>query len=396
MNGIRNLTCALALAVGIQLCAGEDPARKTIRDKGDLARTAQGPNQQLDTPILSCAGATDDTVTVQICAGASGAPGGFTLQWMSCADLDLNGWVNECHGSFSGNAAGFAWNLGPSECRLLTIGNLPTSGQNGVTWGDVASCNSAQCDTCYAFRAFAHTGGGKQRSADTCRSNNRETCLRCNTEPCPPPEGFPPYCGFTQGFYGMPNGNDDWTAVFGGNFGAMYPTGLTFGTGARSMTLTSAGAVQNYLPCGGTPGVLSSACTGTCSNPSCTTGNSSPTGGILSGQGLTLKINIDVNSGFVPAFGDLEFCNWTTVDAIGGFALTQSQADGLNAYTVSSFLAAVEAYAGGAGLVPAPAGLTRGQLVFLMDTLNQAFDLRDPVTGDCLEDESKTGHLCLP
>ncbi len=48
---------------------------------------------QLDTPTLSTLGSGATSIIVQIEAGASGAPGGFTLEWMKSADFDPEaGW----------------------------------------------------------------------------------------------------------------------------------------------------------------------------------------------------------------------------------------------------------------------------------------------------------------
>jgi hypothetical protein len=41
---------------------------------------------------LSLVRATQPSVTLNVCAGTTGAPAGFLIQWMTKADNDANGW----------------------------------------------------------------------------------------------------------------------------------------------------------------------------------------------------------------------------------------------------------------------------------------------------------------
>jgi hypothetical protein len=83
----------------------------------------------LDPMTVTCVGATETTITVRVCAGPSGAPGGFSLQWIKKSDWeagpdgilgtdDDNSWPLSddpriCKASFSGQANNTNWNLGP-------------------------------------------------------------------------------------------------------------------------------------------------------------------------------------------------------------------------------------------------------------------------------------------
>jgi hypothetical protein len=42
----------------------------------------------LDPMTITCLGSTDTTITVRVCAGPSGAPGGFSLQWIKKSDWE--------------------------------------------------------------------------------------------------------------------------------------------------------------------------------------------------------------------------------------------------------------------------------------------------------------------
>jgi hypothetical protein len=114
-----------------------------------------------DAPIISCvdANATQTSITIRVTAGATGAPAGFSLHWMTKEALDaLNGvWPSSesglmCAGSFSGNANGHVFNLSPGEYTELTIGDVLFD-----TPGASTSCTAdLLCGTQYVFRAFAH------------------------------------------------------------------------------------------------------------------------------------------------------------------------------------------------------------------------------------------------
>ena len=133
-----------------------------------LSAKAAGPGTKYDTPTISCPATPDDnTIELTVCAGASGAPAGFSIQWMTCADYAANGkaWYASdddrlCKASFSGNANRTNWNLGPGACINVVIGGL-----NDADPGVSFTCNDPlECETCYVFRVFAHANSSKNRS----------------------------------------------------------------------------------------------------------------------------------------------------------------------------------------------------------------------------------------
>jgi hypothetical protein len=167
-------------------------------------------------PTLTCAGSTPASINIQVCAGATGLPAGFSLHWLPAASFALgfdgiagtaddgswSGWsslpnLDFCHGSFSGNANNSGYNLAAGACVTISIG--------GNLFDDAgASSNCASldlnCGTSYVFRAFGHATNTQQRSDFT------ET-LTCETASCSVGG-----CTYTQGYWKthgpIPTGNN--------------------------------------------------------------------------------------------------------------------------------------------------------------------------------------------
>lgn len=149
----------------------------------------------LPAPTITCAGSTEAGITVTVTAGSEGAAAGFSLQWMTKEDFDLNGgmWYASddprlCKSSYSGNAGGAKnpdtnpWSLGAGDSVDVLLGdNFDEIGYSTTCPGDLL------CDTTYVIRAFAHATGSFQRSDFTGN-------LECSTLDC---EG----CTFTQGYW---------------------------------------------------------------------------------------------------------------------------------------------------------------------------------------------------
>lgn len=153
----------------------------------------------LSTPSLSCAGATQASIDLMVCAGATGAPAGFTIQWVTSDALAANGgaWpsTGTCDASFSGNANNSRYSLAANQCVNVNVGDFLFD--EGVS----TSCPEALlCGTEYAFRSFAHANSTFNRSAFS-------DPHFCSTLPCGG-EG----CTFTQGYWKthgpIPTGNN--------------------------------------------------------------------------------------------------------------------------------------------------------------------------------------------
>lgn len=159
---------------------------------------------KMSTPTLTCGTSSKVSIQITFTAGATGAPAGFSLQWMTLADYVANGsmWLSSddpslCHASFSGNASGSRYSLGPGESVTVEVGDLLFD--NGTS----ASCvEPLVCGTTYVFRAFAHANSALMRS-DFTRN------LQCSTLPC---EELQTNCTYTQGYWKthgpIPTGNN--------------------------------------------------------------------------------------------------------------------------------------------------------------------------------------------
>lgn len=168
------------------------------------------------------------------------------------------------------------------------------------------------------------------------------------------------FTGFTQGGWGArPNGNNPGT-VLANNFAAVYPNGVEIGVGGAgfSMKFTSAVAIQNYLPAGGTPNRL----TADLVNPT------SSSAGVFGGQVLALRLNVGFSAaGVTQGAGG----------ALGGLKLTGTGTS-LDGLTVDQVLAVAESALGGGAL---PADYTIANLNALVTNLNEAFDNGTVVTA---------------
>jgi hypothetical protein len=158
--------------------------------------------------------------------------------------------------------------------------------------------------------------------------------------------GFQPgdYCSFSQGGLG---GQGAPFLLFASQFPDLFPSGVELGIpggGGFSMKFSSALAVQDYLPAGGTPEKLTADLLDPVSSSS----------GVFGGQVLALKINIALSDG------------GATPPGLGGLYY-RSPGDALHGQTVRQILAAAELALGGG---PLPVGYTYADLSTLCDHLN--------------------------
>jgi hypothetical protein len=163
------------------------------------------PKPPISTPLISCAGATQTSINVQVCAGATGLPAGFTLEWLKAADYAANGnhWLSDsnplaCSAGFSGNANLSRYNLAPGECVTVNVGDFLFD--NGAS----TNCPvGLECGTQYVFRAFGHATSTMSRSDFT-------TTTTCTTLDC----GHASSCTLTQGYWkthgAVPTGNNEY------------------------------------------------------------------------------------------------------------------------------------------------------------------------------------------
>ncbi len=91
----------------------------------------------------------------------------------------------------------------------------------------------------------------------------------------------------TQGGWGAKAAGNNWGAYRDKNFATAFPTGLTIGYGTRFLKLTSAAAVDAFLPSGTTPRALNP---GTLTNPGGSYSN------VLAGQVVALTMNVGMDN----------------------------------------------------------------------------------------------------
>jgi hypothetical protein len=136
-------------------------------------------------------------IAMHITAGASGAPGGFTVCWMTLADFEANGsdWSYahsvgaDMSASFTGTPTKHteggtitSYVLGPSETVTMEIGDL--FDETGVTTTDTDELDPGET---YVMTAFANEFGGNPRS-DYSTTHERTTGTRDD-------------CLYTQGYW---------------------------------------------------------------------------------------------------------------------------------------------------------------------------------------------------
>jgi hypothetical protein len=174
---ITTLGCLLATLLTVSANAGKKVAK-------------------FDSPGIYCKDATEVSITLCVCAGASGAPAGFSVQWMTAAEFAANGSVwyasddpRLCKASFSGNANASRYNLAPNECTSITIGELLFD--NGAS---IFNCglDGLLCGTDYVFHTFAH-------ATSTVNKSDFSIDTTCSTLPCFVVD--PAGCTFTQGYW---------------------------------------------------------------------------------------------------------------------------------------------------------------------------------------------------
>ena len=157
-----------------------------------------------------------------------------------------------------------------------------------------------------------------------------------------------PYTTYTQGGWGTkPKGNNP-GALLAADFSAVYPGGAVVIGGTRTLTFTSASAISAFLPAKGKAAPLTSSAT----NPT------KSDAGVLAGQVLALRLNVDFSNAGIKRFG---LANLTVVR------------DRLAGYTVAQVLSLANTVLGG-NTAALPTGLKLSELNDVLDDINRNFD----------------------
>lgn len=103
----------------------------TVASSVLVSPVSAGKLSKMSTPTLTCGTASKVSIQITFTAGATGAPAGFSLQWTTLTDYVAHGsvWPSSddptlCKASFSGNANGSRYNLGPGESVTVEVGDL--------------------------------------------------------------------------------------------------------------------------------------------------------------------------------------------------------------------------------------------------------------------------------
>lgn len=170
---------------------------------GSLAVAAVAPAfaQSLDAPTLSFVRAGHGKVVLNVTAGASGAPNGFMVYWMTQTDYDNYGdvWPSTLTypslnwASFTGvptlntgNGLYTSFDLGPNQSIQIEIGDLLD--ETGLTTNSPVELDyTATAGTSYQFCVYANGGASGSKSSISLNAAGITTSVQ--------------NCTFTQGYW---------------------------------------------------------------------------------------------------------------------------------------------------------------------------------------------------
>jgi hypothetical protein len=122
--------------------------------EGDDTPDMQTNVERVGAPYLSVVGTTPTSLSLRTCAGSSGLPGGFTMQWMNAEGFA--GWPGNfdtfvCDARFERAPGARFAPVPPYGCVTVDIGRLFDE-EPGVSF----SCDELVCATSYVFRAYGN------------------------------------------------------------------------------------------------------------------------------------------------------------------------------------------------------------------------------------------------
>ncbi|HEY3296136.1 MAG TPA: T9SS type A sorting domain-containing protein [bacterium] len=172
-------------------------------------------------------------------------------------------------------------------------------------------------------------------------------------DPCNIPPGD--YLTVTQGGWGAPCHGNNPGCIRDNNFATVFPSGLTIG-GNFTATFLSDTSIENFLPAGGPPSMLTANLTNPTSTPA----------GVFAGQVLTLAITLGFSNAGVTGFNS----NLGNLVVPVGVHTPSGPFAG---YTVNQIFALANQVLGG-DLGALPAGITVSDLNDVVDAINNNFD----------------------
>ena len=185
MSRIITTLLAFLLCSSTYAAAHSDPESRSTNSNGRI-------KPPLDPLTLLCFSSTPGSITLTIRAGATGAPAGFSVQWMKAADLVALGGVwpadesSLCGASFFGVARCANYDLAPdAEVQI------PISDDLFDACGTGSACNTpVDCNTAYVFRAFAHANNQFHRGAFSYGQWSTGPCAGAGARGCTDTQGY--------------------------------------------------------------------------------------------------------------------------------------------------------------------------------------------------------------
>jgi hypothetical protein len=194
MKHVSRLGLSMLLAVLVSACFDE-PLNLTSKTTGGTSTSTSGKTKitTVSGLTITCGTATQTSVEITVTAGETGAPAGFSIQWMTAEAFAANGgiWYASddsllCKASFSGNANLSRYNLTPGQTVTVNVGEFLFDNGASSNCIDALSCGSS-----YVFHAFAHATNNMYKSS-------LSTDLTCSTLPCGHEDSG---CTLTQGYW---------------------------------------------------------------------------------------------------------------------------------------------------------------------------------------------------
>lgn len=163
------------------------------KDTQPSVTSEAGKKTALDALTLTQANKTGTSIQVTLTAGASGAPAGFSLHWMSKTDFIKYGWAKAdsaasfCSAGFSGVPGCSGFNMGSNKAVTVSIGDNLFD-DCGVS----SSCadQALKCGTEYVFRAFAHNDPRSGLGKSIWSNDLTASTLDCETTACTFGQGY--------------------------------------------------------------------------------------------------------------------------------------------------------------------------------------------------------------
>jgi hypothetical protein len=178
------------------------PAVRSTPVPRPIVTPTPAPNPAANPIAISYETSAASNIAINVTAGQSGAPAGFSIQWMTLADYVAlgNQWpgtsevpnahaASFCKANFSGivpSSGCIPYNLHPGQSVTVNIGDDSLYDNCAVS----SPCSGAPllCNTAYVFRASALDATGQLRVSDT---------ITCVTLPCVGGSS----CTYSQGYW---------------------------------------------------------------------------------------------------------------------------------------------------------------------------------------------------